>query len=155
MTDNSSALPGIDNIRTLSYFLGMVIDNKLANMRRETPYAQVRPSDIRVFVTAARSPKSISAIARELHISRQAAQSSVQRLQDLGVVEAETSIDNRRDRVVVITPRGRMAGATAASQITQVEQEFAAVIGPEAWAEFRQNFKKLVQAFAVDLAKAE
>ncbi len=148
MDDNNNLLPGVDNIRTLTYFLGLLIDNRLVDMRRNTPYANVRPSDIRVFIAASRKPISISEIARLLHISRQAAQTSVQRLQELGVIELREASDNRRDKRVEITPRGRMAGITAANQIAQVEQEFADVIGPSQWADLKTNLKALTQHYA-------
>ena len=154
MADNNDGdIPGPDNIRTLIYFFGLMIDDRLADMRRDTPYAQVRPSDIRVFVTAARSPKSISAIARGLKISRQATQNSVQRLVDLGVLETSTVPNNRRDKLVTLTPRGKMAGMTAAKQITEVEKSFSDVIGIEAWVELRNNMKKLVEVFSKDLPR--
>jgi len=151
---NNAQIPGPDNIRALTYFFGLMIDHQLAEMRRDTPYAQVRASDIRVFVTAARGPKSISAIARALHISRQAAQNSVQRLVELGVIEVATMPENKRDKLVTITPRGKMAGVTAAKQIAEIEQAFSDVIGVAAWADLRNNLKKLVDTFAKDLPKS-
>lgn len=153
MVDGSHLLPSVDNIRTLTYYLGLVIDHRLSAMRRDTPYAQVRSSDIRVFVTAARKVSTISAISRELCISRQSVQASVKRLVELGVVELVSTEDNQRDKQVHITPRGRMAAVTAANQILQIEVDFAGVIGPEAWPAFHNNIKKLVQAYSKDLQK--
>ena len=148
MDDNNNKVPAGDNIRTLIYFFGLQIDSKLAEMRRNTPYMGVRSSDIRVFVAAAREPQSISEIARKLQITRQSVQSSVQRLQELGVVELGSLATNRRDKQVNLTTRGRLAGITAANQIAQVESAFEQAIGTQAWADFKSNLKKLVQACA-------
>ena len=140
--------PSADNIRTLIYFLGLTIDEQLAEKRRFTLYAKVRPSDVRVFITAARTPTTISGIARQLHISRQAAQTTVHRLQELGVVTLSRFPGNLRDKQVVITNRGKMATVTAARQIADIESRLEDIIDPQEWRGLKLNLKKLVGAFA-------
>jgi DNA-binding MarR family transcriptional regulator len=144
MTDNIDLGPPQTNIRTLLYFLSEMVDQKLAERRKGTPYERVRPSDIRVFVTAAREPKSISDIARGLGISRQSAQASISRLVKLGVVELETRPINKREKRVLITPRGVLAGKTARQQIDTIESEMAATIGTENLETMRSHLIKLV-----------
>ena len=143
MVDNIDKIPAKDNVRTLIYYLGLAIDDKLMALRKGTIYENVRASDARLFVTAARQPHTISEIARELGITRQAAQMSVQRLIKLHVVEVQAI--NGRDKRVLITSKGQLARNTAARQIAYVEQEFAAVIGPENLEKFRDQLATIVE----------
>ena len=154
MPDKTDIVPASDNIRSLIYFLGLSVDYRMAQMRRKTPYARVRASDVRVFVDAARNPTTISGIARQLQISRQAAQLSVGRLQKLGVVELVGVAGNRRDKQVVVTPRGQLASLRGTSQITEIEQEFEKILGPEAWTNLLSSLKLLVQASGRDRQKS-
>ena len=126
-----------DNVRTLMYYLGLAVDERLTQLRKGTPYEKVRPSDARVFVRALRHSQTISEIARELQITRQAAQMSVQRLLKLGVLKLQTIEGNKRDKLVVVTPRGMLASKTAGQQVSLVEKEFAALIGKDKVEEFR------------------
>ena len=143
MVDNTDKTLSKDNIRTLIYHLGLAIDERLLALRKGTIYENARASDARVFVTAARQPFTISEIARELKITRQAAQMSVQRLAKLQVVEAQSV--NGRDKRVIITPKGLLARNTAARQVAYIEQEFAAVLGEDHLEEFRDHLSAIVQ----------
>jgi DNA-binding MarR family transcriptional regulator len=154
MDDKAENPSDVESIRTLVYFLGLVIDHQFRERRRGTLYERVRPSDIRVFVKASHKPATISNIARELRISRQAAHKSLIRLQELGVVEVLALEGNRRDKQVKITRRGRMAGTTAAHQTYKIECGLAEVLGEDVWRSFHDSIKKLVQAFAKDLQKS-
>ncbi len=146
MIDNTSQGPACENLRTLIYFLGLIIDQKLGELRKGTPYEKVRSSDVRVFVTAARACNTISHIARELQITRQSVQKSVRRLVDLGVVALEATPGNNRDKLVALTKRGVLARGTAANQIGLVEHEFAQILGAEGVEHLRQAMMKLVAA---------
>jgi DNA-binding MarR family transcriptional regulator len=137
MVDDQASQVPIDNIRTLLYYLGLAIDGRMSQYRRGTPYENVRPSDVRVFVRASRSTYTISEIARELQITRQAAQSSVQRLIKLQVIALKTLPGNKRDKVVVITPKGELASRTARQQVVNLENEFAEMIGKDKLEELR------------------
>ncbi len=143
MVDSTDKNPAKDNVRTLIYHLGLAIDERLLALRKGTIYENARSSDARVFVTAARQPSTISEIARELKITRQAAQMSVQRLMKLQVVEVESV--NGRDKRVVITPKGQLARNTAARQIEFIEKEFAAVLGEDGLGKLRDNLATIVQ----------
>lgn len=131
MVDEQSSRVPVDNIRTLLYYLGLAIDGRMSQYRRGTPYENVRPSDVRVFVRASRGTYTISEIARELQITRQAAQSSVQRLIKLQVIALKNLPGNKRDKVVIITPKGELAGKTARQQIGDLENELAEMIGKD------------------------
>lgn len=138
--------PPSDNIRTLVYYFGLAIDARLSDFRRGTAYENVRPSDVRLFVTAARAEKTISEIARELGITRQAAQMSVQRLLKLGVVELRPVSANKRDKLVVITQKGQLASKSASHQIKSLESALADAIGEQEFIVFRKNLNTLLAA---------
>ena len=139
MVDETHSPVAQDNVRTLMYYLGLAIDERLSQLRKGTPYEKARPSDARVFVRALRHPQTISEIARELQITRQAAQKSVQRLLKLQVLKLQSIDGNKRDKLVVVTPRGVLASRTAGHQVSLVEQEFAALIGKDKVEEFRRT----------------
>ena len=139
MVDETHSPVAQDNVRTLMYYLGLAIDERLSQLRKGTPYEKARPSDARVFVRALRHPQTISEIARELQITRQAAQKSVQRLLKLQVLKLQNIDGNKRDKLVVVTPRGVLASRTAGHQVSLVEQEFAALIGKDKVEEFRRT----------------
>jgi DNA-binding MarR family transcriptional regulator len=146
------------NIRTILYYLGVALDERLMHYRKGTIYETVRPSDVRVFVRATRKRQTISVIARELKVSRQAVQSSVQRLQKLEVLDLEAPPGNRRDKLVVITAKGQHASNTARLQIERFEEEIKAVIGVDGLEVFRKNLTAILESTralnVVDMLKA-
>jgi DNA-binding MarR family transcriptional regulator len=145
--DSDPSVP-IDNIRSLILFVTQCIDDRMASYRRGTRYESVRPSDVRVFVSALRQPRRIADLARILRISRQAVQMSVHRLQELKVVELQAIPGNNRDKLVVVTDRGRMARRTAQEQIARLEAEVANVIGADGLETVRELLVKLCKGFA-------
>jgi DNA-binding MarR family transcriptional regulator len=155
MIDENESGPTRENLRTLNYFMGLIIDQKLSTLRQGTAYERVRPSDVRVFVAASRATTTISGIARDLHITRQSVQMSVHRLIELGVLALEPMPGNNRDKQVVLTARGILARTTAGNQIRRVEKDFAQIIGAEGVEALRQAMVKLVAANAEALYKSK
>jgi DNA-binding MarR family transcriptional regulator len=144
MVDENDKPLAQDNFRTLLFYLGLAIDDRLSQLRKGTPYEKVRPSDVRVFVRALRKSQTISEIAREMRVTRQAAQSSVQRLMKLQLLELQSIPDNKRDKLVKVTPRGMLASKTAGQQISQIETEFAGFIGQDKVEEFRKHLQMML-----------
>jgi DNA-binding MarR family transcriptional regulator len=154
MIENSDLPSPANNIRTLLYYLGQALDERLAIFRKGTPYEHVRSSDVRVFMRALAKPQTISEIARTLGITRQAVQSSVHRLQDIKIIDLEAMPSNKRDKLVVVTARGQHAKNTATQQIAQFESEIAAVIGEDGLARLRNNLVAIINS-TVDLNKGD
>jgi DNA-binding MarR family transcriptional regulator len=109
--------------------LSFLIDSRYGELRRNTRYSAVRPSDIRVFVQVARRARGESEIALAMHVTRQAVQNSVKRLVAMGMVEVVPIPNNGRNKIVQLTERGRLTSATAVEHIGIVEAECAAIIG--------------------------
>jgi DNA-binding MarR family transcriptional regulator len=118
-----------DNIRSLLNETIVALDRRLRELREGSRYQDVRNSDVKVFMRAFRSSATVSEIARSLEVTRQAVHASVQRLVALKVVELQPIPHNSRDKLVVVTERGRHAEQTALDQIKTIEAQMAAAIG--------------------------
>jgi DNA-binding MarR family transcriptional regulator len=148
MAENDTPTVPVDNIRSLLHFVIQCLDDRLQVYRKGTRYESVRPSDVRVFVSALRQPRRITDLAKALKISRQAVQMSVKRLADLKVVELQPVPGNQRDKLIVITDRGMSARRTAEDQITRLENEVSDIIGKDDLESLRILLAKLCDAFA-------
>ena len=137
-----------NNIRSLAYFFSVQLDQRLAQLTQNTPYQKMRGSDTRAFVIATRSPKTISEIARHLHISRQSTQSSVSRLAKFGLVKLAQHPSNNREKLVEITQQGWAASAVAVNNLRLVEEDIERLVGASQYAALRQGLEDLVQKMA-------
>ena len=137
----------IQNIRSLLQEISVGVDNRLQELRVGSRYANVRNSDVRVFMRAYRAPATVAEIARILDISRQAVHASVKRLQALKIVALQAQPGNDRDKLVVVTGRGVHAQNTALEQIKIIEAQMADVIGAEALEKLRSQLLRISQAF--------
>jgi DNA-binding MarR family transcriptional regulator len=137
MVDITNAPIPFDNMRGLMQDLTIQLDLRLKLFREGTRFAGVRQSDIRIFISASRAPKSIAELAREHQITRQAAQISVKRLVELGVVELVHKPGNQRDKVVTVTEDGLDAKKARLDFIELIEREMAEIIGTKGLEQFR------------------
>ena len=133
-----------DNVRGLLQDLESELDKRGAVYRRGTRYENVRQSDVRVFILASRRARTVSDIARELEVTRQAVHSSVTRLKALQVVELLPQPGNGRDKLVVVTENGWQAQVIANDAITKLEKECAQILGTRGLTQFRKQLLKLV-----------
>jgi DNA-binding MarR family transcriptional regulator len=147
MVDKNPVPFPTQNIRSLVQEIAMNVDNRLQELRAGSRYANVRNSDVRVFIRAYRSPATVAEIARILDITRQAVHASVKRLQALKIVELRPQPGNERDKLVVVTERGLHAQNTAIEQIKIIEAQMADVIGVEALEQLRGQLLLISQAF--------
>jgi DNA-binding MarR family transcriptional regulator len=147
VVDKSDIKFPTENIRSLLNQLTVGIDSRLQKLREGSRYANVRNSDVKVFVRAFRSPATVSDIARSLDVTRQAVHASVQRLVDMKIVELQPLPHNSRDKLVVVTERGRHAQETAVNQIDTIEAEMASLIGVDELRAMRRSLAILAQSF--------
>jgi DNA-binding MarR family transcriptional regulator len=142
------AIP-FDNIRGLLQDLASALDERAVAYRKGTRYENVRLSDVKVFILASRKARTVSEIARELEVTRQAVHSSVLRLKALQVVELLPQPGNGRDKLVTVTEKGWQAQAVANDSITQLEKECAGILGTKGLEQFRKQLLALVTALKV------
>ena len=145
MSERPELTVSYNNIRSLVYFLGVKLDARMSSLLENTPYQKARPSDGRVFVNATRGQKTISEIARDLHISRQSAQSTVSRLAQAGLVKLEKHPRSKREKIVLITEKGWIGSAFARKQLQTIEDELAAILGSADLEAMRRSLEKLQQ----------
>ena len=106
-------------------------NREMDQAQSSTDFSTVRPSDMRVFGHMRGRPTLLSDFHGALGISRQAAQQSVQRLVEHGVVRVDPAPDSRRDKIVSVTGKGELLRGFAASQIRRIEQSCKEQIGAD------------------------
>ena len=112
--------------------------------RARTEFADIRPSDMRVFGQLRGKSVKLSEIHKELGFSRQAAQQAVDRLMKHGVVRVEKAEGSKRDKVVAVTDKGQELRTLAALQIREFEADCANVIGEDGKGTLRDLLIQLV-----------
>jgi DNA-binding MarR family transcriptional regulator len=149
MNNSILEFPG-DNIRSLLERVSIGLDMRVEEYRNGTPYASARPSDVKIFVLAVLKPRTMSELARLSNVSRQAIHSSIKRLMKMGVVALEPAPGNQRDKLVVITERGKVARTVGIQIVHRFEGECSAVIGADGLTQLRELLTALDQAIGRD-----
>ena len=144
MLDHVQTVIPFSNIRGLMQDFTLQLDRMIGEQRRGTKYEKVRKSDIRVFISISRRKQTVTEIAREMDVTRQAIHSSVKRLIDMDVVGLVPQPGNHKEKLVVITERGEKTRAYAMEQIASLEAECASIIGQQGLETFRALLLALV-----------
>ena len=144
MADDPKLRISSDNLTSLAQDLMHLLGLRLVDLRKGTRYEQVRRSDVRVFALAARHPRSVSEIARDLAVSRQAVHSSFKRLEALKILEMIPHPTSGRDKLMAVTERGQHASLTAIDQIAILDAECASIIGRKRLEQMRESLVELV-----------
>ncbi|NEA32410.1 helix-turn-helix domain-containing protein [Streptomyces sp. SID13031] len=98
-------------------------------------------------------PLPVSAIAREMGITRQAVQRTADVLAERGLAEYRDNPAHRRAKLVAVTPEGRAAITAISPHHAKHATELAAVLGAEQLAEAVAALAKLSEALdALDLS---
>lgn len=133
-----------DNIRSLLRFLSPVLAERMATYRQGTPYEDARESDIEMFVAFSRGPTTVAEIARRLSVSRQAVHMSSKRLFAKGLISFREGTNKQRDKVIVLTARGKSATEIGAAHVTKLEKEIRSIIGADALELIRGHLRQLI-----------
>ena len=110
----------------------------------EAGFGQRRFPDGRVLrLCAAETGSTISAIGRELGITRQGAGKVVGQLRDSGFVTVTDSVTSKREKSVMVTPRGvdYLQAQRAAAQ--EIEDELRAALGETGFVSLRAVLEEL------------
>jgi DNA-binding MarR family transcriptional regulator len=140
-----SLIPSQNLRRAAIDFLGE-LDRRLFQGLRGTPYEAVRPFDLRVGIAAIRAQSTVSELARQLQVSRQAVHSAALRLKAMGMVDLQPSPTSGRDKIIVITAEGRQVQTTTMGFLGGLDEECEGVLGKAGYAKFRQQLFTLVAA---------
>lgn len=132
-----------DNIKGLMMTVLGRWNAQMDQGRQATVFAAIRESDMRVFGQLRGRTLKLSALHRELGMSRQAAQQAVARLVEHGVLQVTLAEDSKRDKVVSVTDKGQELRGLAARQIRQLETQCVEAIGAENTEVLRDLLKQL------------
>ncbi len=145
MNDKKSRLPRFDNIKGLVQDLTEKLDVRMHSLRVGTEFEHLRPSDAKTFMLISRHPRTISELARDLGITRQATHNSILRLIENGVVELHPAPGSKRDKIPVVTAKGQAVRRLAAKNLVIIEAELEAKIGTERLEQLRGILIDLLQ----------
>jgi len=131
MSDKKPTHPPLASIRGLVADLSEQLDRRMIELRKGTGLDAARPADANLFMMICRNPRTISELARDRGVSRQAIHSAVARLVDLGALRLEPVPGNKRDKRPVPTELGQQARVKVAVLVRQLEGELAARLGTD------------------------
>ncbi|WP_112239057.1 MarR family winged helix-turn-helix transcriptional regulator [Kribbella monticola] len=98
-------------------------------------------------------PLTVSAIAREMGITRQAVQRTADVLVDRGLAEYHDNPAHRRAKLVALTPEGRAANSSIGPHHAQHARQLSRVLGEDQLADAVAVLAKLSEALdALDLS---
>ena len=132
-----------DNIKGLMMTVLGRWNAEMDRGRQATEFATIRDSDMRVFGQLRGRTLKLSALHRELGMSRQAAQQAVTRLVDHGVLQVTLAEGSKRDKVVSVTDKGQELRGLAARQIRDIEAQCEKAIGADNTEVLRDLLKQL------------
>lgn len=133
------------NIKGMMMTLLARWNEQMDRARDNTDFADIRQSDMRVFGQLRGRTVKLSVIHKEMGFTRQAAQQAVERLVERGVLKVEMVEGNKRDKMVSITEKGQELRTLAATQIRDIEDSCADIVGEEGKEALRTLLKQLVQ----------
>jgi DNA-binding MarR family transcriptional regulator len=99
---------------------------------------QLRPSQLRLLSLTPPDGMRVTDLAARVGMTKQALGEFVATLQDAGLVEVTVDQRDRRVRLVRPTPAGQELQRVIESAIAGIERRWAAEVGPERWATFRE-----------------
>ena len=86
----------------------------------------------------------IGALARRMGTSRQAASQLGKEIEAAGLVERRPDPHDRRGVIISFTPHGRSVLASAVEVMTEIEAEYAGVIGDQGMTRLKRSLKRLL-----------
>ena len=98
----------------------------------------LRPSHLRLLSLTPAGGMRVTDLAARVGMTKQALGELVTALQGAGLVEVTVDRRDRRVRLVRPTPAGQELQQVVESAIAGVERRWAAQVGPERWATFRE-----------------
>ena len=112
-------------------------------LQSKTPFANIRPADMRLFGQLRGRPTPLPNLHKQLGISRQAAHKSVSRLVDHGVLAIVGAPDDNKRKIVKITVKGEELRDLAALSIKKIEDDCVDRIGTQGLKDLRALLIKL------------
>jgi len=118
-----------EDLRVLLYLGFKWVENYLLRAAKGSEYNYLTLSQIRIFAFMRDCDTTLSDLAKQLNISRQAIQKTIATLVDKGLLELAESPDNRSAKLVKLTERGRGMQTWSREVIDRAETDLAEKIG--------------------------
>ena len=99
---------------------------------------ELRPSHLRLLSLTPAAGMRVTDLAARAGMTKQALGEFVATLQGAGLLEVTVDERDRRVRLVRPTPAGRELQQVVETAIDEIERRWAAEVGPERWATFRE-----------------
>jgi DNA-binding MarR family transcriptional regulator len=103
----------------------------------------LRPSHLRLLSLTPVAGMRLTDLAARVGMTKQALGEFVATLQEAGLVEVTVDERDRRVRLVRPTPAGQELQRVIESAIGGIERRWAAEVGPERWATFREVLRQI------------
>jgi DNA-binding MarR family transcriptional regulator len=103
----------------------------------------LRPSHLRLLSLTPLAGMRLTDLAARVGMTKQALGEFVATLQEAGLVEVTVDERDRRVRLVRPTPAGQELQRVIESAIGGIERRWAAEVGPERWATFREVLRQI------------
>ncbi|WP_345986567.1 MarR family transcriptional regulator [Sulfurimonas sp. HSL-1656] len=118
-------------------------------------FTELTPALLGIFAhLSEKDGMSVSALAGALGSTRQAAHKHVGKLAASGYIELQTRRDNRKEKAVVLTPRGEALVKVALKVIADTEAEMARFLGRDRFEQYMKHQEALLH-FLEGLEQAE
>jgi len=107
------------------------IEYEQSLLLQDSPFASASNAEVKLFAALRGEKRSISELSRYLGVSRQAVHHTVHKLVTKEVVTLQHSENNKRDKLVVISAKGREVQKMTAQHFKEIEAKMAKNIGRE------------------------
>jgi DNA-binding MarR family transcriptional regulator len=121
----------------------------MRELGEERGYADLRPSFGPLLSLIAIQARPLGALAEQLSISPQACSQLVNLAEEAGYLERRSDPADRRSRLVTLTSRGEALVAEAVRVLRDVESDYRALVGKQAFARFTAALAALSQGLGL------
>lgn len=118
-------------------------------LTEERGYTGLRPSFGPFFSLIWTEGRPLTSIASQLAISRQAGSQLANLAEEAGYLERKPDPEDRRSKLVVLTPRGRKLVEQGVQIILESESEYADLVGPTAYRRFTASLASLYEGLGI------
>lgn len=114
-----------------------VARRRLLEALHEAGFTDLTPAHLTVLLYPGPQGLRPSDVAADRQMTRQSVNYLLGQIEALGYLERRSDPDDQRSKRLALTPRGRRAGRVMRQAMTDLEEEWAARLGPERFAELK------------------
>lgn len=122
-----------------------VLNDRVLQRLADEGHGAVRPAHSAVFESLDETGTTVSELAERAQMTKQGMAELVRHLEDHGYVVREPDPDDRRAKLVLLTPAGREVVAIAQRLVPELEAEVAALVGADRARALREDLTAIVR----------